>query len=700
MNRRAFFSGGAATLLISSLLAGCKKKGLQDLVDDGLDALLSGPPLLPQQEDAAGLEARQQALSRARQAYTYNYSYIPPLAMTQAPLPTGEASPSVGWMLTVLPPALSVVDNLTALLSEAAPGSPQAKAAEALNTVGEAILEELKQLQALAALDRDLPGGGGGGGSTDESTGESTAERILGVVEDNQATALLWNKLEGWLMDVLRSVTGARQLSGKPDTLASFNKQYKTLARPELSQPLEPGLDSTHPSQSDDLFAYFRVGGQNPVLLRRVEAPPSKFPVTEAHYQAAMGEGDTLAAAGAEGRLYLVDWHELEGIAPTEYPKGVPQHVQAPMALFALPVGGDWLKPVAIQCHQQPATDNPVLTPADSWAWQAAKVACQGADAMHSDFLHHLGMTHMLMAAFIMATRRCLAPNHPLTVLLTPHFELTLFINESAQHGLNVTDSNTNVTANIMGGTVPSVLAMTARAVSEQDISEWMLPERLAAAGTDDPAVLKIFPYRDFGLRHWAALRKWVKRYVQVYYSDDQAVTDDPELQAWVQELESSDGGRLRGVGDGGRLRTRERLIDLVTLVIYSGTVEHASANFPLAQVGIYAPVAPYALYGPSPKDTLATQEDYFKMLPPLESALQQQVLGHVVGNTIWGQLGQYALGTFKDSELLSALDEFQTALSDIEQDLNAYNAGLAAPYSRAPYTCMLPSRIPQSINI
>lgn len=44
----------------------------------------------------------------------------------------------------------------------------------------------------------------------------------------------------------------------------------------------------------------------------------------------------------------------------------------------------------------------------------------------------HLAPDPLVSEAFCLATQRTLAPSHPLHVLLAPHFEGTLFINEGA----------------------------------------------------------------------------------------------------------------------------------------------------------------------------------------------------------------------------------------------------------------------------
>jgi len=74
-------------------------------------------------------------------------------------------------------------------------------------------------------------------------------------------------------------------------------------------------------------------------------------------------------------------------------------------------------------------------------------------------------------------------------------------------------------------------------------------------------------------------------------------------------------------------------------------------------------------------------------------SGLTQLNLGTLLGSVHYTRLGQYGSDYFTDPKVQTALDKFQRALTAIEESMN--NSGLATTY---PY--LLPSLIPQSINI
>ncbi len=84
------------------------------------------------------------------------------------------------------------------------------------------------------------------------------------------------------------------------------------------------------------------------------------------------------------------------------------------------------------------------------------------------------------------------------------------------------------------------------------------------------------------------------------------------------------------------------------------------------------------------------------RMLPPLDQAKTQLKLTYLLGSVYYTQLGQYSNSYFKSkSELSSALLAFQNELKGIEQEINQKNSKRIMPYK-----FLLPSQIPQSINI
>ena len=151
-----------------------------------------------------------------------------------------------------------------------------------------------------------------------------------------------------------------------------------------------------------------------------------------------MGTDDSLKAAIEEGRLYLADYQSLEGAANGTFPKEQ-KYVYAPLALFAVPKGTDssrLMRSVAIQCTQNPQ-DELIFTPkSGKYAWLFAKTIVQMANSNYHEALSHLGRTHLFVGRFAIATHRQLPDNHALSLLLRPHFEGTLLINDGAQKSL------------------------------------------------------------------------------------------------------------------------------------------------------------------------------------------------------------------------------------------------------------------------
>lgn len=65
----------------------------------------------------------------------------------------------------------------------------------------------------------------------------------------------------------------------------------------------------------------------------------------------------------------------------------------------------------------------------NSVTWIAAKCCVQVADGVLHEARYYLAYTHLLLERFVVAMRRTLADNHPITKLLQCHFEGTVFIN-------------------------------------------------------------------------------------------------------------------------------------------------------------------------------------------------------------------------------------------------------------------------------
>jgi arachidonate 15-lipoxygenase len=467
-------------------------------------------------------------------------------------------------------------------------------------------------------------------------------------------------------------------ISAPARTLSEYSELFRTIGLPAVARDYD----------KDEVFAEMRVAGPNPLMIRRIDRLDD-FPVGEKDYQSVL-PGDSLEAAGKEGRLYLADYSSLDGIESGTYGDGK-KYPYAPRALFAVHRATKKLTPIAIQCNPKPGPDNPVFTPADGWNWMLAKTVVEMADGNYHEAISHFARTHLLVEPFVISAHRQLAENHPLMILLLPHFEGTLAINDAAHRHL-IADGG--AVDKLMAGTIGASRGLVVRGLQEHRFRDALLPQTFKARGVDDVAALPYYPYRDDALLYWSAIRDWVAAYVAVYYPSDDDVRDDPELAAWITEVGSAEGGRLQGVDRNDAL-TREGLIDIVTLIIYTCSVQHAAVNFPQYDLMSYVPNMPLACYAPAPKNKSgATEADYLAMLPPLAQAELQLTVGYALGSVHYTTLGQYTRGLFRHKAVQEALTKLEFRLKEIGATIVERNL------ARRTYDFLLPASIPQSINV
>jgi arachidonate 15-lipoxygenase len=589
-------------------------------------------PLLPQGDP--NITERRAQLAQAQSLYQYNYTYVPPLAMVEK-VPSGDGF-TFSWLIK-----LGKV-LITILLNDIASALPEQRdefKAKHSSFSGRLLAASLKQ-------------------------SDSEVEQIIA-------------ELASYLLN---------RNSNKSDvsSLEAYSDLFSVIPLPPISQNFT----------SNDQFARLRVAGFNPLVIKRVAALDARFPLTDAQYQTVF-PGDTLASAGAEGRLYLADYAELSSVQGGTFPLNKQKYVYAPLALFAVPKHGKSLTPIAIQCNQAPSPTNPIfLCQADEDPnWILAKTIVQIADVNYHEMISHLARCHMFIEPFAIATPRRLADNHPLAILLKPHFQGTLKINDTAQVSLIAPDG---IVDSLLGGAIASSRALCVHGFQSYQFNQSLLPVALKHRGVDDPQLLPDYPYRDDALLVWDAIRAWVEAYLTAYYHDDSDVGNDIELQAWAQELISQDGGRVVDFGENGQIRTLFYLIDAVTMIIFTASAQHASLNFPQSNIIGYTPGSPTSGYAPAPTQTTgATEADFLAMLPPVGQAKKQLEMGYLLGSVYYSTLGNYERGYFSDRQVSQPLRDFQDRLRSIESEIETRNETRFQPYEY-----LLPSKIPQSINI
>jgi arachidonate 15-lipoxygenase len=477
---------------------------------------------------------------------------------------------------------------------------------------------------------------------------------------------------------VVSSAIGLAADASRLQSIDDFNALFHVIGLPPIAKDFD----------QDSTFAELRLAGPNPVLIHRIDKPDDRFPVDDADYQIAL-PGDTLAAAGAEGRLFLVDYHKLDGVETGVSPSGLPKYLYAPLALFAVNKDTKKLVPVAIQCKQQPGPENPIFTPDDGYNWRIAKTIVEIADGNYHEAITHLGRTHLTVEPFVIAAHRELGPTHPVNMLLQPHFDGTLAINHLARLKLISPDG---VVDRLLSGKISATLGLSAWGVQHHAFLELLPPASFHSRGVDNTDILPGYAYRDDALLHWEAIREWVATYLRCFYRDDAEVIADPEIAAWLATVSAKTGGRINGLQP---TRSLAELVDVTALVIFTASAQHAAVNFPQFDVMSYAPAMPLAGYAPAPTTKKgATEADYIAQLPPRDQAALQMNTGHMLGTVHYTRLGHYKSGYFCEPRIDEMASHFAAKLDEIERIINERNQ------HRRPYPFLLPSGVPQSINI
>lgn len=504
------------------------------------------------------------------------------------------------------------------------------------------------------------------------------------------------------------------------DTTARRSQFYQVLEDLGRTRPVVSQIHGREGGLSDREFARQRVAGQNPMVLRQIQPADQSSLQMWAEQVGSHASVDLIQAAAAN-RLFVADYPLLAKLTPADLQAG--RYVGSPIAVFYR--SNTALEPVLIQV--EPGRFATPTQP-DVDRWMQAKLFVQTADVTYHELIVHLCDTHLAMEAFAIATPRQLPKTHPLYRLLRPHFRFLLAINT---RGNTILLGEGAAIDNLMAPTRAASLAIINQAYRSRSFQDYALPTVMAQRGLSSD-VLPEFPYRDDALLLWNAIARYVTQYLQRYYPDDRAVQQDSYLQAWAAELGAPLDSRpatefpqapawippewlqqtsltvdplptyprvpefppAAEADEGCSLTSVQQVIDIATQIIFTCGPQHAAVNFSQFDYVGYAPNAPLALYGRPDTATSVKQ-----LLPNADQDLAQMELSFALSGIRWGTLGSSELMQFVDMGDRQALAQFQADLAAIEVKISARNQQRLAD-SGVEYPYLLPSRIPNSINI
>src|SRR5690242_1902611 len=433
----------------------------------------------------------------------------------------------------------------------------------------------------------------------------------------------------GGLLDYFMPVPGPRTDPGSANSLEQFRTIFTVIKPP----------DAVNWCATDEYFAEMMVAGPDPTRLTRLDAVPGKFAITTEHLRRVPELAtETLESALAAGRVYWVDHEPMSALHNGSHFQD-PKYMYSPMVAFAVPRQGGAIRPFAIQCGQDPA-GREIYTPADGYSWKLAKNCVLAAHNTYHGVLTHLGFTHLISEAVLLASVRNLAAVHPVAVLLRRHFEGTMSINKLA---VDLLIQPGRAVEYVIGSDLKSTYPFIAEHRKNFSFTGNYLPAKVARAGTDSLASLPYYPYRDDGLLVWSAIRRWTDEFVGRYYRSDAEVRGDHELQAWAAEITSPDGGAIRDFGASpGVIADRTDLAEILTMAIWTAGPQHAAVNFTQSEHLGYLPANPIAGFTEEPRGRDHQLNDWLANLPPVDVAVQQLCLFNFLGTLRSTSLGDY----------------------------------------------------------
>lgn len=508
----------------------------------------------------------------------------------------------------------------------------------------------------------------------------------------------------------------ARTLFDPFDRLEDYDDLFTIIKAPAI----------TNTYQTDSSFAEQRLSGSNPMAIRQLGR---KHKNDDTLCDAIAGKIQNLydgkldlIKAKNDGELYCTNYSDLKAVKGGTYEKGH-KYLPRPFAIFHWQSSGfgdrGELVPIAIQID----VTNPnskIYTPFDEHEqWFAAKLCVQIADANHHEMFSHLGWTHFMMEPFAISMARQLSENHPINILLKPHFRFMLANNFFARGTLIAKEGQVD---KLLAGTLKESLQLVKDSYEDWDLFQFSFPNELKNRGMDDSNKLPHYPYRDDGKLLWDAIEKFVSNYVDIFYATDADVVADTELKAWAEELSGKANNKIKAPGMPQSITSKAQLIEILTTLIFTCGPQHTAVNFPQWDYMAFTANMPLAAYDdpdkladPHKAEQQNVDESWLlKFLPPFKPTAGQLEIMYTLADYRYdklGHYGQYFVDSYKvlaDSgtpdgalqltiakKVDSAITSFQQELNQAETRIDTRNKSRVVPY---PF--LKPSLVINSISI
>ena len=217
-----------------------------------------------------------------------------------------------------------------------------------------------------------------------------------------------------------------------------------------------------------------------------------------------------------------------------------------------------------------------------------------------------------------MGLMRNIPNHHPLYELLRPHVHYTIAINYIARKTLIGPKGSISEIFSIGYKGQNELLT---RAYKKYSIHWSNIKRNIKERGVDDREKLPHYYYRDDGMKIWNAFEEFVRSIIDGFYSNDEEVVADTYLQNFAEDIHKNGFPGYDCVPDGHdfpkSITKKDDLIEVCTLIVFTGSAQHAAVNFGQFDYYSFVPNSPVMLHKPPPtKKGIISTEYIMEALP------------------------------------------------------------------------------------
>jgi len=198
--------------------------------------------------------------------------------------------------------------------------------------------------------------------------------------------------------------------------------------------------------------------------------------------------------------------------------------------------------------------------------------------------------------------------------------------------------------------------------------------------------IMKDYPYAEDGLLIWSAIENWVRTYVNYYYPNPSLIINDRELQAWYSESINVGHADMKNESWWPKLNDSDNLVQVLTILIWNASAQHAALNFGQYPYGGYVPNRPPLMRRLMPEENdpeyasfISDPQKYFlNALPSLLQATKYMAVvdtlsTHSSDEEYLGERQQPSIWT-GDAEIVEAFYQFSAEIGKIEKVIDSRN--------------------------